>query len=165
MLLGWQRICSRIFWDRKVNRKIFMRATTKRNFSSAKYGRFIWAQGKRNWSFTRATKKKGRCCADLCCDWDTFGPRWECSFQLRMAQRCGASSLILSSFLCTVLSWAFPSYMLKFDFSLLFKILFGCWQFSSTLRTLIAYFPLKASGEGGLVQIWTPNQQLRNHNL
>jgi hypothetical protein len=33
---------------------------------------------------------------------------------------------LMMSFLCTVFSWAFPSYMLKFDFSLLFKILFGC---------------------------------------
>jgi hypothetical protein len=33
---------------------------------------------------------------------------------------------LVMSFLCTVFSWAFPSYMLKFDFSLLFKILFGC---------------------------------------
>jgi hypothetical protein len=32
----------------------------------------------------------------------------------------------IMSFLCTVFSWAFPSYMLKFDFFLLFKILFGC---------------------------------------
>jgi hypothetical protein len=27
---------------------------------------------------------------------------------------------LIMSFLCTVFSWAFPSYMLKFDFSLLF---------------------------------------------
>jgi hypothetical protein len=27
---------------------------------------------------------------------------------------------LMMSFLCTVFSWAFPSYMLKFDFSLLF---------------------------------------------
>jgi hypothetical protein len=27
---------------------------------------------------------------------------------------------LIMSFLCTVVSWAFPSYMLKFDFSLLF---------------------------------------------
>jgi hypothetical protein len=33
---------------------------------------------------------------------------------------------LMMSFLCIVFSWAFPSYMLKFDFSLLFKILFGC---------------------------------------
>jgi hypothetical protein len=33
---------------------------------------------------------------------------------------------LIMSFLCTVFSWAFPSNMLKFDFSLLFKILFGC---------------------------------------
>jgi len=33
---------------------------------------------------------------------------------------------LIMSFLCTVFSWAFPSYMLKFDFSLLLKILFGC---------------------------------------
>ncbi len=33
---------------------------------------------------------------------------------------------LMMSFLCTVFSWAFPSYMLKFDFSLLFFILFGC---------------------------------------
>jgi hypothetical protein len=33
---------------------------------------------------------------------------------------------LIMSFLCTVFSWAFPSYMLKFDFSLLFFILFGC---------------------------------------
>jgi hypothetical protein len=32
---------------------------------------------------------------------------------------------LIMSFLCTVFSWAFPSYMLKFDFSLLFLILFG----------------------------------------
>jgi hypothetical protein len=55
--------------------------------------------------------------------------------------------------------------MLKFDFSLLFLILFGCWQFSLTLTTMIAYCPHKASREGGLVQIRTPNQQLRNHTF
>jgi len=33
---------------------------------------------------------------------------------------------LMMNFLCTVFSWAFPSYMLKFDFSLFFKILFGC---------------------------------------
>jgi hypothetical protein len=33
---------------------------------------------------------------------------------------------LMMNFLCTVFSWAFPSYMLKFDFSLLFLILFGC---------------------------------------
>jgi len=33
---------------------------------------------------------------------------------------------LMMSFLSTILSWAFPSYMLKFDFSLLFLILFGC---------------------------------------
>jgi hypothetical protein len=32
---------------------------------------------------------------------------------------------LIMSFLCTVFSWAFRSYMLKFDFSLLLKILFG----------------------------------------
>jgi len=30
------------------------------------------------------------------------------------------------SFLCTVFSWAFTSYMLKLDFSFLFFLLFGC---------------------------------------
>ncbi len=34
-------------------------------------------------------------------------------------------NLMMSS-LCTIFSWAFPSYMLKFDFSLLLKNLFGC---------------------------------------
>jgi hypothetical protein len=57
---------------------------------------------------------------------------------------------LMISFLCTVFSWAFPSYKLKFDFSLFFKILFVCGQFS---LTLIAYCPHKASGEGGIVQI------------
>ncbi len=33
---------------------------------------------------------------------------------------------LMMSFLCTVFSWAFSSYMLKFDFSLFFFILFGC---------------------------------------
>jgi hypothetical protein len=33
---------------------------------------------------------------------------------------------LIMSFLCTVVSWAFPSYMLKFDISLFYKILFGC---------------------------------------
>ncbi len=32
---------------------------------------------------------------------------------------------LIMSFLCTVFSWAFPSYMLKFDFFLFFEILFG----------------------------------------
>jgi hypothetical protein len=40
-----------------------------------------------------------------------------------------------------------------------------CWQFSLTLTTMIAYCPHKALGEGCLVQIWTPNQQLHNHTL
>jgi len=60
---------------------------------------------------------------------------------------------LIMSFLCTVFSWAFTSYMLKFDFSLLLFILFGCWQFSLTLTTMIAYCPPKASRKGGLVQI------------
>jgi hypothetical protein len=47
-----------------------------------------------------------------------------------------------------------------------FKFCLGvCWQFSLTLTTTIAYCPHKASREGGLVQIWTPNQQLHNHTL
>ncbi len=34
---------------------------------------------------------------------------------------------LMMSFLCTVFSWAFPNYTLKFDFSLLFfNFLFGC---------------------------------------
>jgi hypothetical protein len=33
---------------------------------------------------------------------------------------------LIMSFLFTVFPWAFPSYMLKFEFSLLFFILFGC---------------------------------------
>jgi len=33
---------------------------------------------------------------------------------------------LMMSFLCTIFSWAFPSYLLKFDFSLFFLILFGC---------------------------------------
>jgi hypothetical protein len=33
---------------------------------------------------------------------------------------------LMMSFLCTVFSWAFPSCMLKLDFSLLFLILIGC---------------------------------------
>ncbi len=69
-----------------------MRAVSKRNFSSAKYGKFILPQEKRSWSFTRAAKKKTRCCADPCCDWNTFGPRWKCSFKLWMPQQSGASS-------------------------------------------------------------------------
>ncbi len=69
-----------------------MRAVSKKNFSSAKYGKFIGPQGKRSWSFRMATKKKEKCWADPCCDWDTFGPRWKCSFKLWIAQQCGASS-------------------------------------------------------------------------
>jgi hypothetical protein len=60
---------------------------------------------------------------------------------------------LLMSFLCTVFSWAFSSYMLKFYFSLRFFILFGCRQFSLTLTSMIAYCAHKASREGGLVQI------------
>jgi hypothetical protein len=33
---------------------------------------------------------------------------------------------LMMSFLCMVFSWAFPSYMLKFDSSLFYLILFGC---------------------------------------
>ncbi len=33
---------------------------------------------------------------------------------------------LMMSFLFTVFSWAFPSYMLKFDSSVVFFILFGC---------------------------------------
>jgi len=156
-----------------------MRAVSKRNSSSAKYGKFIWPQGKRSWSFTRATKKKERWCADPCCDWDTFGPRWKCSFTLLMAQQCGASSWSYHelSLHCFFLGFP-PSYMLSLIFFLLFLILFGCWQFSLThglgsimvVRvkencqhpnkikiTMTTYCPHKESGEGGLVQIWTPN--------
>jgi len=60
---------------------------------------------------------------------------------------------LIMSFLCTVFSWAFLSYMLKFDLFIYFLILFGCRQFFLTLKTMIAYCPHKASGEGSLVQI------------
>jgi len=60
---------------------------------------------------------------------------------------------LIMRFLSTVFSKAFQSYMLKFDFSLLFFILFGCGQFSLTLTTMIAYCPRKASRERGLVWI------------
>jgi hypothetical protein len=63
---------------------------------------------------------------------------------------------LIISFLCTVFSWAFPSYMFKFDFSLPFFSLFGCRQFSLTLKTMIAYCPHKALGEGRLVQFELP---------
>jgi len=61
---------------------------------------------------------------------------------------------LMMSFLCTVFSWGFPSYMLKLDFSLLFLILFGCVLtiFLDPITT-IAYCPHIASGEGCLVQI------------
>jgi hypothetical protein len=56
--------------------------------------------------------------------------------------------------------------MLKLIFLCFFLFCLGvCWQFSLTLTTMIAYWPHKASGEGGLVQIWTPNQQLPKHTL
>jgi hypothetical protein len=41
---------------------------------------------------------------------------------------------LIMSFLCTVFSWVFPSYMLKFDFSLPSFSLSGCRQFSLTLN-------------------------------
>jgi hypothetical protein len=66
------------------------------------------------------------------------------------------SFIFIMSFLCTVFSWAFPSYMLKFDISLPFFTLFGCRQFSLTLKTMIAYCPHKASEDGGLVQFELP---------
>jgi len=90
--IGMAEDLYQVLWDQKVKRTIFMRAVSKRNFSSAKYGKFRWPQGKRSWSFTRATRKNERCCVDPCWDWDTFGPRWKCSFMLWMAQWCGASS-------------------------------------------------------------------------
>jgi hypothetical protein len=36
---------------------------------------------------------------------------------------------LMMSFFCTVFSWAFPSYMLKFDFLCFLKILFGVDNF------------------------------------
>jgi hypothetical protein len=36
---------------------------------------------------------------------------------------------LMMSFLCTVFSWAFPSYMLKFDFSFLFLFCLGVDNF------------------------------------
>ncbi len=104
-----------------------MRAVSKRNFSSAKYGKFILPQGKRSWSFTRANKKKERCCADPCCDSDTFGPSWKCSFKLQMAQQCGASSwpyheLSLHSFFL-----GFPKLHVEVWFFLLFFNFLWVW--------------------------------------
>ncbi len=142
-----------------------MRAVSNRNFSCAKYDKFIWPQAKRSWSFTRATKKKEKCCANPCCDWDTFGPRSKCSFKLWMEQQCGASSwsyheLSLHSFFLS-----FPKLHVEVWFFLTFFILFGCRQFFLTLTTMIAYCPHKTSGEEGQVQIWTPNLWLHNHTL
>jgi len=61
---------------------------------------------------------------------------------------------LMMSFLCTILSWAFPSYTLNFDFYFLFlNFVWVLKFFSLTLATMIVYCPHKASGEGGLVRI------------
>jgi hypothetical protein len=90
-----------------------MRPVSKRNFSSAKYEKFIWPPAKRSWSFTRATKKKERCCTpSVPAENPPSSSGWHSNVVLLLN--------LMMSFLCTVFSWAFPSYTLKFDFSFLF---------------------------------------------
>jgi len=163
MLMVWQRICSRFYGTKRW--KKFMRGVSKRNFSSAKYGKFRWPQEKRSWSFTRAPRKKERCCADPCWDWDTFGPRWKCSFKLWMAQQCGASSWPYDELSFHSFFLGFPKIHVEVWFFFAFFHFVWVLTISLTLTTMIAYCSHKASGELGLVQIWTPNQQLPNHTF
>jgi hypothetical protein len=72
---------------------------------------------------------------------------------------------LIMSFLCTVFFLGFRKLHVQVWFFSTFFILFGCWQFSLTLTTMISYCPRKALGEGGLVQIWTPNQRLHNQDV
>jgi hypothetical protein len=75
---------------------------------------------------------------------------------------------LMMSFLCIVFRGLSQVTSWSLIFLCFFLFCLGvCWQFSFslTLTTMITYCPHKASGEGGLVQIWTPNQQLHNHTL
>jgi len=165
MLLGWQRICSRFYETKRLRDKYLWEQWAKRIPVVRNMGDSYGVKGK-GVDLSQGPPKKKR---------DVVRIPVVIETPLVPAENAPSSSgchsdvvLLLDlimSFLCTVFSWAFSSYMLKFDFSLLFFILFGCWQFSLTLTTMIAYCAHKASGEGGLVQIWTPNQQLHKHTL
>ncbi len=165
MLMGWQRICSRFYGTKRLREKYLWEQW-------AKGISVVWNMGnsyglkRKGDDLSQGPPKRKRDVVQIPAVTET---------PLVPAENAPSSSgwhsnvvLLLDlimSFLFTVFPWAFPSYMLKFEFSLLFFILFGCWQFSLTLTTMIAYCPHKASGEGGLVQIWTPNQQLPNHTF
>jgi hypothetical protein len=161
MLLGWQRICSR-FYERKRLRE-----------------KYLWEQWAKGISVVRnMVKRKGVDLSQGSSKRKRDVVRTPAAIETPLvpAENAPSSSEwhnnvvllfnLMMSFLWTVFSWAFPSYTLKFDFSLLFfNFLFGCWWMSLTLTTMIAYCPHKAWGEGGLVQIWTPNRQLHNHTF
>jgi hypothetical protein len=66
-----------------------------------------------------ATKKKERCCASLCRDETPLVPAENPPSSSGWHSNAVLLLEIIMSFLCTVFSGAFPSYMLKFDFSLL----------------------------------------------
>jgi len=161
MLLGWQRICSRFCETKRLLEK------------------YVWEQWAKGISVVQnMVKRKGVDCPQGARKRrrDVVQTRVVIETPLVPAENAPSTSgwhnnvvllfNLMMSFLCTVFSWAFPSYPLKFDNSLLFfNFLFGCWRLSLTLTATIAYCPDKASGEGGLVQIWTPNQQPHNHTF
>ncbi len=157
MLLGWQRICSRFYETKRLLEKYLWEQW-------AKGISVVWNMLKRKGvDHSQGAQKKKR---DVVQTPVALVPAENAPSSSGSHNNVVLLLNLMMSFLCTVFSSTFPSYALKFDNSLLFKkYLFGCWWLSLTLTTMIAYCPHKALGEGGLVQIWTPNQQLHNHTF
>ncbi len=165
MLLGWQRICSRFYETKRLREKYLWEQWAKGISVVQNMGNSYCLKGKGvDLSQGLATRKRDVVQIPAVIETPSVPAEnapsssgWHSNVVLLLD--------LIMSFLCTVFSSAFWSYILKFDFSLLFKMLFGCVQFSLTLTTMIAYCCHKASREQGLVWIWTPNQQLHNHTF
>jgi hypothetical protein len=126
MLLGWQRICSRFYETKRLKRKIFMRAVGERISVVQNMANSYDLKGK-GVDLSQGPPKRKKDVVRIPAVIETplvptenapSSSGWHSNMVLLLD--------LIMSFCCTGFSWDFPSYMLKFDFSLHFKILFGC---------------------------------------
>ncbi len=117
--IGMAKDLWQVLWQQKVKRKIFMRAVSNMRNS---YG-----LKRKGVDLSQGPPKTKRDVVRIPAVIETpLVPPENAPSSSRRHSNVVLLLNLMMSFLCIVFSWAFPTYMLNFDFSLLFFILFGC---------------------------------------
>ncbi len=113
MPLRWQRICSRFYESKRLREKYLWEQWAK-GISEVRNMGNSYGLKRKGVDLSQGPPKRKR---DVVCT-----PAENASSSSGWHSNVGLLLKLMMSFLCAVFSWAFPSYTLKFDFSLPFKI-------------------------------------------